>query len=668
LSDEDKDLPAVPSNIDTGLKRALDAMREAMQRMMGKRGDGGRAAVLWDDLAQGGIADKRGNLTVGDYVAKAIVDAGGLGGVISTDPDLTKPPTPVGLEVTAGTASILIEFDAPIYSAGHGHKQTNIYATKQASSDTTPYTINDAVRVDIAPGAMNVIALPGDLGIKWRVWIRFESVDGVESDPAGGVNGAVSTIGDGTASGTTLAKAVMIDDAKVANLSAAKLKVGNGTIGGILKSSNYTSGTLGWTVRPDGYAEFSNVVVRGSVYANTGEFSATVRMGAASSFSVGNGLWQGLSGTSYVWRVGIPGGNRAQWDGTTFQIYTNGSSTPLLSAGGINAAAGQLVINTPGLTLDGSGNATFAGALNAATGTFAGQLAAGTVNAAAFEAITVGPYASNGTFNTTVPAKRSGWVGLACRMTIQDGGGGGGGGYACGAPNDNPASSGAGGGSGKRRIIQVEGLTEGQTVRVVVGRGGDGGSPDTSNSGSGHGGNGQTGGASSVTINSAGYSTGSGQGGIGGEGGSNYKAYNRLQTNGGTGGNSGVNGISGIKQYLTIDLGDGPINQEDYSACICPGGAGGSSDYQGGGSGGYAWIYPTRWDAGGSGGYGSGGGGGAANAFEPDNGYANWGGRGGNGYVMLEFYDPYSVVTNGRYSNLIVWLDSRLGTVPTAAR
>jgi hypothetical protein len=85
-------------------------------------------------------------------------------------------------------------------------------------------------------------------------------------------------------------------------------------------------------------------------------------------------------------------------------------------------------------------------------------------------------------------------------------------------------------------------------------------------------------------------------------------------------------------------------------------------------SGGYAWIYPTRWDAGGSGGYGSGGGGGAANAFEPDNGYANWGGRGGNGYVMLEFYDPYSVVTNGRYSNLIVWLDSRLGTVPTAAR
>ncbi len=60
-----------------------------------------------------------------------------------------------------------------------------------------------------------------------------------------------------------------IDDAKIANLSASKLSVGDGVVGGNLKSINYTN-TSGWQIERTGNATFNNATVRGTVYANAG--------------------------------------------------------------------------------------------------------------------------------------------------------------------------------------------------------------------------------------------------------------------------------------------------------------------------------------------------------------------------------------------------------------
>lgn len=198
MSEErDKDIPAFGLEVqDTRLRQKLEAMREAIQKLMGTRGvGGGRAAVRWDDLKEGGLvsqAARRIDLAgaVNEAIGSGAVDVGN-----DAEPDLTKPPTPTGLAAVAGLGNVLVEWGAPIYTAGRGHKQTNVYATKQPAADNTAYTINDAVRVDSAVGPLTVIALPSDLGVKWRIWIRFESNDGVESDPAGGVNGVVVTTG-----------------------------------------------------------------------------------------------------------------------------------------------------------------------------------------------------------------------------------------------------------------------------------------------------------------------------------------------------------------------------------------------------------------------------------------------------------------------------------------
>lgn len=59
---------------------------------------------------------------------------------------------------------------------------------------------------------------------------------------------------------------LVADSITTAELSAAQLTAGDGTIGGRLKSAAYSPGTAGWIIRPDG-AEFNDIVARGEIYA-----------------------------------------------------------------------------------------------------------------------------------------------------------------------------------------------------------------------------------------------------------------------------------------------------------------------------------------------------------------------------------------------------------------
>lgn len=60
----------------------------------------------------------------------------------------------------------------------------------------------------------------------------------------------------------------VIDDAKIASLSAAKLTVGDGTVGGDLRSTNYVAGVSGWIIRPSGAAQFPAQYILGLVQAS----------------------------------------------------------------------------------------------------------------------------------------------------------------------------------------------------------------------------------------------------------------------------------------------------------------------------------------------------------------------------------------------------------------
>ena len=165
------------------------------------------------------------------------------------------------------------------------------------------------------------------------------------------MNGAY--IQNGTITNAQIGNA-SIDAAQITSCSVTSLTAGSISTGQYINSSSYITGTQGWTINANGYAEFQNAVIRGTVYANAGTIGgvtiASNGIHTQSAFNTGNGFW--LDGYGHL-SIG---------NGTTQSLVWDGGS--LSFTGNLAAATGN-----------------FSGALNAATGTFAGTLTAGAVNA-----------------------------------------------------------------------------------------------------------------------------------------------------------------------------------------------------------------------------------------------------------------------------------------------
>jgi hypothetical protein len=67
-----------------------------------------------------------------------------------------------------------------------------------------------------------------------------------------------------------------VDDAKVANLSAAKLTAGSIAVGEYIQSSNYSAGSAGWRIHGDGNLEANSGTFRGALSAATGTFAGSL--------------------------------------------------------------------------------------------------------------------------------------------------------------------------------------------------------------------------------------------------------------------------------------------------------------------------------------------------------------------------------------------------------
>jgi hypothetical protein len=136
-----------------------------------------------------------------------------------------------------------------------------------------------------------------------------------------------------------------VDDARIASLNVSKLVAGSIAVGQYIQSTGYVAGSAGWRINGDGTAEFSGVVVRGTVFATNGQFLGTLLGGSASSYTIGLGLFSGwTSGTTdanYRWRVGSPTGARIQWTGSAVEVY-NASNQLTLSSGGVDWSSVEL--------------------------------------------------------------------------------------------------------------------------------------------------------------------------------------------------------------------------------------------------------------------------------------------------------------------------------------
>jgi hypothetical protein len=313
------------------------------------------------------------------------------------------------------------------------------------------------------------------------------------------------------------------------------------------------AGSAGWRINGDGTAEFSGVVVRGTIFASAGliggiTIAANAVRAGQTDFNTGNGFYLGSDGRL---SLGDPGGNRLTWNGSNLNVV--GSQFSLVDgaatfSGSLSAATG-----------------TFSGQLQAATGSFGGTLLAGTVDVSKLVGSTT-LYTTPGTYQITVPAGFN-------RLQVTLIGGGGGGGNLTGWYQ---ASGGGGGGGYTQAVFTV---SEGQTFTLTVGAGGQVGQSGQATTVSGLASAGG-GGVGAVTSSPAppGSSVPGGAGGSGtipGTAGT-FGAYSNnddYDMQGGNGGNAGGNfGVGGVGALLSYGRG---IISNPTAGSIYGGGGGG---------------------------------------------------------------------------------------------
>lgn len=372
---EQTNLPSIPPPNENNLVAFARAVKEALEVRLGRRGQGLDAMVTFRDLdkVQMVLGDGRGGVAG----LKPPAAIGTVGGGYDPTTDTTPPPAPQNVKASGAVRNVILEWGE--YPATY---RNHAYAEVWRSSTNN---LNDAAQIGQSGSTMYVDNV-GE-GQTRYYWVRFVSQANVTGpwSAAGnaGAQGATSldvsytlglltsngfgdpssqspfvqldapvTINDvevpaGTylhqawvANGTITRLKVgdaAIDDAKVANLSAAKLTAGDGTIGGILKSADYVSGATGWAIHRDGWAEFANATVRGTIYADTGWFKGQIIGGGASTYTDGTGMWTGVDSDTWKFRLGSTD-TYLRWDGSSLTLrgtltIEDGSGNVLLSSG-----------------------------------------------------------------------------------------------------------------------------------------------------------------------------------------------------------------------------------------------------------------------------------------------------------------------------------------------
>jgi hypothetical protein len=181
----------------------------------------------------------------------------------------TPPPTAEGLTVSAGMSYLYINCGVPPYS---DHDRTIVYGAKWPTGGVEP-TFASAVELYTFQGTFSAYAT--DPLQRWCIWIKWRNTSGLISvNEAGGVHGQQATTGLNPTAMIASFGTAWIDAAMIANLSAAQLTAGDGTIGSSIKSSNYVDGVSGWKLDQTGTVRASQLAI-GNVLGDRFTFDST---------------------------------------------------------------------------------------------------------------------------------------------------------------------------------------------------------------------------------------------------------------------------------------------------------------------------------------------------------------------------------------------------------
>lgn len=302
-------MPALPSlatqvrglDLPERLVRAVEELQQFLRVRGGLLpGDKLDEYISRRDLIAWGFATAPAGVPV-PVTGGGTVDPGGGGG--EPTPDYTPPPTPANLVATAGYTAIFLYWDqitdprigffevwrASVDNIGSavkiGQTTSFSYIDKPPDSSayyywvravnawdndvTSPFNAVAGTEAQTAPDVAYLLdILTGELGDQPFFEITVPTViGGVTFDPGVYMKAifAKKAIAE-----TFVAGLAVIDDASIVNVRAGKILADKLGVGQYIEAQNYVAGASGWRINANGTAEFSGVVVRGTVYASAG--------------------------------------------------------------------------------------------------------------------------------------------------------------------------------------------------------------------------------------------------------------------------------------------------------------------------------------------------------------------------------------------------------------
>lgn len=165
----------LPSKIDQGLRDHINALTEALDVRLGRRGDPVDRAITLRELIESGMAVELRNTPFDpNNISKPTF------GPPQVFPDVSTPPAPTGVSATGGYSLITVFWDFPLYS---NHSQTEIW---RYTSDS----IGDAILVGTSGGRSFVDAV--GQSADYYYWVRHVSSSDVRG-PFHDTNGEHAT-------------------------------------------------------------------------------------------------------------------------------------------------------------------------------------------------------------------------------------------------------------------------------------------------------------------------------------------------------------------------------------------------------------------------------------------------------------------------------------------
>lgn len=381
MSTELPDLGSPPENLDPNLRKWLVRAREHIRELRGSSGDPAGAA------GSGG--------TGGTTIVLPGPPAPAPGPAPADPPDLTPPPTPSGVTVTAGLSAVYITTDPPLFTQGHGYARTKVYGAKYSGAGPLPTFSNASLQHEFVG---EIGSFPSDLGVQWHIWVKWLTADDVESVvPFGGTNGVQVTTGK---IGNADLGPLIVEAGNLATGAVTASKLAAGAVGFTAFAAGLEPvGVVGALPNPVGYTGPRAIVLTtdGKLYrlvagAWTAAVPAADIAGTLADAQIASLAASKITGQLTNAQIASVAAAKLTGQITSTQITDGAISTPKLAAGAVTAA--NIAAET--ITAEQIAAEAITAAELAAGSVIAAKIAAGAVTATAIaaQAITAGKIAA----------------------------------------------------------------------------------------------------------------------------------------------------------------------------------------------------------------------------------------------------------------------------------